>query len=318
MRLGHQGKRVAVLWKRLTGRDDRSRFDKELADRVKAFQKARALPIDGAVGPGTLAALNEPVEKIIERVEVGLERLRWAPRKLPARHLWVDLAAFTLTLREDESKELEMRVIIGDEGKATPVFHSKITYLVLNPDWVLPKSIALELLPKIQANPDYLRRNGFTVRSLKSEEDLDPGSVDWAALSEKTFPYRLIQAPGPANPLGKVKFMFPNEFAVYLHDTPADALFEARVRTFSHGCIRLEKPLELAERLLKSNSPAWTRSDLDGAIAKRKSVTVPLEHPIPVFLWYQTAWVDEASGALMLRPDVYGWDNKVRHELSRL
>jgi murein L,D-transpeptidase YcbB/YkuD len=112
--------------------------------------------------------------------------------------------------------------------------------------------------------------------------------------------------------------MFPNEFAVYLHDTPADALFEARVRTFSHGCIRLEKPLELAERLLKSNSPAWTRSDLDGAIAKRKSVTVPLEHPIPVFLWYQTAWVDEASGALMLRPDVYGWDNKVRHELSRL
>lgn len=287
-----------------------------LQAKLKALRVAAAS--GGASAVPVVGGESIPVEDAIARVEVGLERLRWAPRRFPQRYAWVDMAGFKLAVKENDRDALEMRVIIGERQKQTPMFRSTITYLVFNPSWTLPKSIALDLLPKIRRDPKSLERQGIVVHPAGGDEVLDPSEIDWRKVSEDRFPYRFEQPPGPKNPLGRVKFMFPNEFEVYLHDTPAGALFDRTVRTFSHGCVRLEKPLALAEYLLQSNSPPWTRRDIDTAIAKGETQQVSLKEPMPLFLWYQTAWVDSDSDELRLRPDVYGWDRPVQQALSEI
>jgi murein L,D-transpeptidase YcbB/YkuD len=233
------------------------------------------------------------------------------------RYVLVNIANFELAVVEGSSQVMSMRAIVGKHYQRTPAFSSQMTYLVLNPYWNIPTSIAVkETLPLIRKDLDYLKKNDIKVFLVQGSHktEVDPASVDWSKVSSKEFNYFFRQEPGPMNALGRIKFMFPNKFNVYLHDTPHKELFEKPVREFSHGCIRIEKPLELAEYLL-SGDPHWTRENLLSALEVSVNRTVRLPHPIGVHVQYWTAWVDD-DGKLQLRDDVYGRDAPVARALE--
>jgi len=224
----------------------------------------------------------------------------------------VNIAGFTLDVSDRDELILSMRVVVGQPYRRTPVFSGLISYLVFNPYWEVPYSIAVkDKLPLIKSDPGYLAKQGYTLLEGwgASETVVDPLTVDWATVTAKNFRYRLRQSPGPHNALGRVKFMFPNEFSVYLHDTPSRELFSRYSRPFSSGCIRLESPLEFAELLLSGN-PSWDRAAIDRAIGTGRETTVRLPQGVPVHLLYWTAWVD-ADGVLQLRDDIYSRDTNV-------
>jgi murein L,D-transpeptidase YcbB/YkuD len=281
-------------------------FDAPLADALRAFEARHGLDEDGAAGRGVLAAVNLSAADRVRQIEVNLERWRWLPHDLDAldpsagtqsgarrSHVLVNIAAFRLEAVEEGRTVLAMRVIVGKPYTRTPMFSSAMTAVVLNPSWYVPRKIAVqELLPKAAKDPSYLRREGYEVL---------PGS-------------RLRQKPGPNNALGRIKLLFPNRFDVYLHDTSAPALFGRALRTFSHGCIRIEKPLELAAWALR-DAPRWTPEALRAAIDTGRERSVPLPGKIPVHVAYWTAWVGD-DGALRLSRDVYQRDAQLARLLA--
>jgi murein L,D-transpeptidase YcbB/YkuD len=199
--------------------------------------------------------------------------------------------------------------VVGAPYHRTPVFSGDMTYIEINPYWNVPPSIARkELLPKIKENPGYLAANNFELLSDWSESAsvLDPYTIDWSAVHAESFAYKLRQGPGPGNALGRIKFMFPNRFNVYLHDTPARSLFAKDQRSFSHGCIRVEHPEQLGAFVL-AGQPGWSLEQIDAAIATGKRMIVPLDTPLPVHITYLTAWVNK-DGSVHFRRDVYGRD----------
>ncbi len=291
-------------------------FDDEVDRAVRHFQRRHGLGEDGVVGEGTFAALNVSVDRRIHQIELNLERWRWLPEDLGARHIFVNIAAFALEVMERDSVALEMKVIVGRPYRRTPVFSDTMTYLVLSPYWHVPHNLAVQdKLPLVQRDPSY-----FTAQKIRvydgwgtDAREIDPGTVDWSALSARNFPYRLRQDPGPLNALGSVKFMFPNQFNVYLHDTPARELFSRANRDFSSGCIRLENPLGLAQYLL-ANDRSWTPQTIRSVIDAGIERTVMLDRSIPVHLLHWTAWVDR-NGIVHLRPDLYGRDSRLEAAL---
>jgi murein L,D-transpeptidase YcbB/YkuD len=315
---GMRDRRVLQLRKRLCvtgelsdcGEDgDRSLFDPALQAAVERFQASHGLETDGRVGKATLAHLNTPVEARIQQILANLERERWVTGINGERYLVVNLADFTLHLFEGGSEVLTSKVVIGTPYNRTPVFRRNMTYLEINPYWNVPPSIAgKELLPKIKKDPGYLPKNHYEVLASWSEDAavLDPQSIDWGKFSARSLPYKIRQTPGDWNALGRIKFMLPNEFNIYLHDTPAKSLFAKSQRSFSHGCIRVEKPLDLAVEVLK-NQEGWDREAILAAIATGQRQIVSLQQPIPVKIDYRTAWVD-AGGGLQFRGDIYGRD----------
>jgi L,D-transpeptidase YcbB len=223
-------------------------------------------------------------------------------------HVFVNLADFMLDYVRRGLVAMSMRVVVGRQYRETPVFSDRIRYLELNPTWTVPAKIASEdLLSKIRANPSYLSSAGFEVfaGSRDNATLIDPASVDWSSLAKGRFPYTLRQQPGRQNALGRVKFMFPNRFDIYLHDTPARELFRRSVRTFSSGCIRLEKPLDLASRLLVADGQDPDR--IGSVLESAKTTRINLREPVAVHLTYLTAWVGE-GGTVEFRDDVYGRD----------
>ena len=288
---------------------DEKFFDDILDEAVRRFQKRHGLDIDGIVGPVTLAALNVPLSERVRQIELSLERWRWLPESLGERYLLVNIANFELEVVENNNLIMNMRAVVGRSYRSTPVFSDRVSYLVLSPYWHVPPSIASkDMLPLIQKEPDYFDKQGIKVFIGWGAEakELDSKSIDWSKVTSKNFPYRLRQDPGAKNALGQVKFMFPNKFNVYLHDTPARELFQKAARGFSSGCIRIEKPIELSEYLLKGD-PKWGRENVLGAIAKGIEQTVSLLMPIPIYLLYWTAWVDD-DGQVHFREDIYGRD----------
>jgi murein L,D-transpeptidase YcbB/YkuD len=274
---------------------------------------------DGLVGRVSLGALNAPIQDRIDETIVNLERWRWLPESLGNRHVIVNIAGFSLDVVEDAEVTMSMDVVVGRPYRRTPVFSGVISYLVLNPSWEVPSSIAAQdKLPLLRANPGYLREQGYTLlRGWGADERVvNPDEIDWSTVTRRIFDFRMRQAPGPLNALGRVKFMFPNAFSVYLHDTPARELFGETSRAFSSGCIRLSRPLELAELLL-SDDPRWSRDAIDGAVSSGVEQTVRLARPIPVHLLYWTAWID-AEGVAQHRADIYGRDSPVLRELREL
>ena len=230
----------------------------------------------------------------------------------------MNIADFRLELIEAGAPTLEMRVIAGRQARRTPFFTGEITSILLNPTWTVPEKIAIEdKLPLILDDPYYLEDNGFKVFAPSGKEwrEIDPADVDWTRLSKTHFPYRLRQEPGPKNALGRIKFQIPNRHDIYLHDTPSHELFARTERTFSSGCIRVERAVDLAERLLAAD-PAWTRARIEETIAAGATVSVRLPEPLPVYLLYWTAWVDR-DGALQLREDVYGRDAALLEALAQ-
>jgi murein L,D-transpeptidase YcbB/YkuD len=326
MELGSSGERVSLLRRRLaatrdldSGKYDGDVFDQALEEAVKGFQRRHGLETDGIVGPKTLAALNVSVEQRVRQMEVNMERWRWLPKDLGDRYIQVNIAAFDLYVFEAGRRIMSMRAITGRDYRRTPVFSDLMTYLVICPFWNVPPTLAVQdKLPLIKKTPGYLAEQKIKVLSGWGAEtvEIDPATVDWSKVDAQNFKWRLRQDPGPLNALGRLKFMFPNKFNVYLHDTPSRELFDLPVRAFSSGCIRIEQPVELAEYLLRGY-PEWTRPAILAAIEKGQEQTVRLPEPITVHLLYCTAFVEE-DGVISFRNDIYGRDTAVADALREL
>lgn len=304
-------------------------FDKDLETQVKKFQMLQGLDQDGKVGGNTLRMMNVPVEARIEQIMMNMERWRWIPKRLvpkslDQKYIWVNIPEYKLYVYEDPDDDpdaersykevMSMNVIVGKTMNSTPIFSEKMEYVVLAPYWNVPNSIVeKEIAPGMLRNPGYLdRQNMEIVTKEKEPKPIDPSSIDWASVTEKNFPYMVRQRPGPKNSLGTMKFLFPNEHAVYLHDTPGGQLFSQTQRGFSHGCVRLEKPMELAKYVLK-DMPEWNESKIRETIAGGEEVWITLPKKIQVYLVYFTAWVDK-DGNLHFRDDIYGHDKKLEQE----
>ena len=322
---GLSDNRVALLRQRLRASGDfeaphRSapdNFDPDLSMAVRRFQEAHGLKPDALVGRNTLAALNTGIRQRLRIIDLNLERWRWLPRDLGERYLQVNTADYQLKVIEKNEAVLEMRVVVGRPARRTPVFSADMTYLVLNPYWTVPRTIAIEdILPQLVQGADYLDKQGIKVFDGWSEDalEIDPRQIDWSLYGISSFPFRLRQEPGPANALGQIKFMFPNKFAVYLHDTPNRSLFQRVQRDFSSGCIRVEDATALALYLLKDH-PAWPPDKITQALEQGTHRVVRLPSPIPVHLLYMTAWADE-NGRLQFREDIYNRDRDLDKALQ--
>jgi murein L,D-transpeptidase YcbB/YkuD len=292
--------------------------DAELFEGLRRFQDRHGLEADGRMGPRTLQALNVSGEERIRQVELNLERWRWLPHDLGSRHVRVNVPQFDLAVIEDGQELLRMRVVVGRHYRRTPVFSSYLDHLVFNPAWNIPARIAVEdILPKARRDPSYLRHANIRVYESWSPgaAEIEPDSVDWTAVAGQRFSYKFKKDPGPHNDLGRIKFMFPNKFAVYLHDTPSKRLFDRGMRGFSSGCIRIEKPIDLAEYVLR-DSPGWSRDAVIAAIDSGANRTARLPHPIALHLIYMTAGVN-SEGRLRFWPDIYQRDSTLDRALQK-
>ncbi len=280
-------------------------FDHDLELAVRDFQKQYHLDVDGAVGPATLRELNVPFSGRVDQIRINMERTRWVADDLSPMVLVVNVAGFKLWVARDDRLIWSTDVMTGTIRTKTPVFKARMTYLVLNPTWTAPRSIAREMLPKLKRDPTYLATNNYRLID-RQGQSVDPASLDWSTLTKRNFPYTLVQMPGENNALGQVKFMFPNKHAIYLHDTPSKHLFEKTQRAFSHGCIRVKDPLVLAEMLL--NDPqSWSREQIDQVIGGGVLKNVKLKNPVEVLIMYWTVQPGE-DGDLVFLADVYDRD----------
>ena len=325
LKLGDCGRRVTQLHNRLVASGDAPRpselrercFDDELAAAVASFQHRHGLHPDGVAGARTLAALNVPVARRIHQIQLSLERWRWLPADLGSRYVLVNIPGFEMQVVEAGQVVKTMRTIVGRKRRPTPALASLITYLEINPYWYVPPKIARkDLLPKIQKDPDFLVRQNFRVFDgwQKDAREIDPTAIDWASLSEDHFPWHLRQEPAAHNALGRVKFIFPNPWSVYIHDTPAKGLFRKSSRPFSSGCVRVEEPVALMSLLLEPQG--WDPERLSKAVSSNRRQVVVLDKPVPVYLVYLTAWVG-AGGEIHFREDIYGDDARLLTNLMR-
>lgn len=289
--------------------DDPQLYDQPLVEAVERFQKRHGLEADGVVGPATLVALNVPVEERIASIELAMERWRWMPRDLGPRYVMVNIAGFELKRVEAGAVAERMPVVVGKPYSRTPVFSDSIRYLEFNPYWTVPTGIAIkEELPKLQSNPSSLAAQGF--EAVAGGQAYDLRAIDWTRYGSGNFPFQLRQRPGESNALGRVKFMFPNSHDVYLHDTPSRSLFGRAERAFSHGCIRVSRPLELADAVLRDGGVAgWSSAKIDAVVDSRDNTVVTLANPLPVHITYLTAWVED--GTVNFRKDIYEHDTKL-------
>jgi murein L,D-transpeptidase YcbB/YkuD len=293
-------------------------FDENLERSVIMVQRRHGLKPDGVVGAATLDAINVPLKQRIRQMELNMERLRWILGGLEEPFIVVNIANFQLDVIENGRSVLSMKAVVGKPYQRTPVFTAKMTHLVINPSWNIPDSIARKgILKKIKSDPRYLAEQHIKVLTGwgSREGEIDPGTIDWSKITAGTLPYRFRQEPGPLNPLGQLKFMFPNTFDVYLHDTSAKRLFSESIRTFSHGCIRIEKPIELGEYVLRDD-PRWTQEKLLAAIQTGTEQTVLIPRPLNVHFLYLTAWIDE-EGNLQFRNDIYERDRRLDEALRK-
>lgn len=324
LRQGDMDDRVPALRERLilTGSLDRTDvsdiklYDDQLYEAVENFQRRHGLKVDGAVGSETLSELNVPVENRIKQIRLNMERWRWLPQDLGWRYLIVNIANYEVELIEYNSTVLNMRAVVGRPYRTTPVFSSTMTYLVFSPFWNIPPGITRkDIIPEVKKDPGYLKN--LSIKILDGwgaeEREINPYSIDWNRITARNFPYRFRQDPGPDNPLGSVKFMFPNRFDVYIHDTSHSELFDETVRNFSSGCIRIDKPFELAAYLLKDD-PEWTKDAIRAALRRETERTVRLPSEIPVHILYWTAWTTE-DGTINFRRDIYNRDDRVYQAL---
>lgn len=274
-------------------------YDEALADGVRRFKRSRGLPDDGVLGPSTVDALAVPIDDDVARIERSLDRWRWMPRDLGGTHLLVQIPAYRLQLVRDGAVVDDMAVVTGKPDTPTPVFADQVETVVLNPYWNVPSSIARDQhAVKARTDPGWLAANGYEVVDARGRR-IDPQ----AASGRYGTGWRIRQRPGRGNALGTLKILFPNDHAVYLHDTPQRHLFARSSRAYSHGCVRVEHPHRLAAALLGDRS----EQDVTAAVATGRQEWLPVEAEIPIYLVYMNAEADE-DGAVRFLPDVYGLD----------
>jgi murein L,D-transpeptidase YcbB/YkuD len=319
---GERGERVDSLRARLAASGDLAAplggpgdYDAALERAVRRFQGRHGLPADGVAGAATLAALNVPAAERAATLALNLERWRWLPRELGTPYLVVNAPAFLLEVIDSGRTVMTVRAIIGRSDWPTPITDARLIEVDFHPHWNIPRAIAIqEVVPLARADARYLARQRIRVWSDSGGGERDPAAVDWAAVTESTFAYHLVQDPGPANPLGNIRFLLLDSYNVAIHDTPGRELFGHRVRLFSHGCVRIQRAADLAIRLLGA-VPGWPADSVRAALAAGDERRVPLPRAVRTLLVYRTGWVDD-DGVVQFRDDVYGWDAKLREALS--
>ena len=330
MEVGSRDARVPLLRARLRQTGDLSIdtdgdplvFDAALSRAVLRFQERTRVnresaltdDDDGLVGQETMDSLNVPVDDRIQQLRVNLERCRWLLRDLPATYVLVDMASYRGYFYKDDEIIWRARVQIGTPYNETPSFRSDIKYIVFNPTWTVPPGIMRDVtLPRIRKDLAYLEKNHLQVID-RDGQHVDPATVDWSAYTANTLPYRIVQTPGPHNAVGRVKFIFPNPYYIYLHDTPHKTEFGLDERAYSAGCIRIDKPYKLAKRLL--NGPEkWTMGRIYDIVDSGKTQTVFLPKPVPVLITYLTAHVDDQR-QVHFRKDIYKRDDALLQSLN--
>lgn len=305
------------------GAEDKTLYGPTLVEAVKQFQFRHGLDLDGVIGPDTLKQLNTPLSARIRQIELNMERRRWMQDSFGDFYVFVNLADQYLKVVKRNAKGREKTIhtaplVVGKPYHATPVFTKKMTHMVMNPYWNVPSSITRnEYLPKLKRDPGAMQRQN--IRIIRGWGDnapiVDPYSIDWSKISKRNFPFRLRQDPGRKNALGKIKFMFPNKFNVYIHDTPSKSLFSRTSRFFSHGCMRVKDPSQLAEVLLNERSSGWNPKRISDVLGKGKKRVVRLKS-FPVHVTYLTAWVNK-NGQLHFRKDIYGRDKVLDRALKQ-
>jgi murein L,D-transpeptidase YcbB/YkuD len=290
-------------------------LDEELEKQLKVFQDDWGLNADGVIGKATLEYLNCLPLKLIGQLKVNMERFRWLPPQVAGKHIIVNIANFKLDLITGTDTLISMRAVVGEATRKTPVFNESMTYIVFSPAWTVPSTILQQdVIPELLKGPEYLTKK--KMKLLRNDgTELAYSDIDWSTISQSNFPYMVRQDPGPGNALGRVKFMFPNEYNVYIHDTPSKSFFARDARAVSHGCIRVEDPFDLAVLLL-SDEPEWTPDNIRNAMQQTKEQTVLLKVPVDVMVVYLTAWTD-GRDRVQFRNDVYQNDGKVLEALNQ-
>ncbi|MCS5489780.1 L,D-transpeptidase family protein [Algoriphagus limi] len=303
-----------AFWNYLDVGDFESKtYDSLLFNTIIRFQEDNGLEADGIIGKNTLAALNHSPEDLIGKISVNLERLRWLEdSQLSSEAIMVNIPDFSLVYLNRFDTVFFSKVIVGKTDNQTPVFRATMSYIVFSPYWNVPTSIVnKEIIPAVRKNSNYLARNNMEVLSY-SGQAIDPQLVNWKG---RSIPYLIRQKPGPSNSLGLVKFMFPNSFSVYIHDTPAKHLFDRDTRSMSHGCIRLAKPFDFAKLLLQDQEK-WTDEKIKESMNQDHEVKVELTEKIPVYVVYLTFWTD-GKGNPYFRPDLYYRDQEILDRLRK-
>jgi murein L,D-transpeptidase YcbB/YkuD len=286
-------------------------YGKELAPLIKAVQEARDLHPDGVIGPRTVKALaGESKASRILKDELALERLRWHPSKFGNPHVLINTAAFTAAFNQDGKNKLLMRVVVGKKTNQTSYFYDEIEYVQFNPYWGVPRSIIInEMLPRLLRDPGYLDRAGYEVTDSKGRH-IPSAAIDWSRIGPN-IPYDIRQVPSEQNALGELKIMFPNKHAIYMHDTPQKSLFKRDVRAFSHGCVRLQEPREMAAAVL-----GWPMDQVVERLGQGHN-QAKLDKKIPVYVAYFTAWPDD-TGKVSYYNDIYDRDSHLQTALEKV
>ena len=324
LRLGMQDGRVAQLRNRLqasgelndTPAENPNMFDEQLEQAVRRFQENANIDVDGAVGAGTLAALNVSLQSRIDQIRVNMERIRWIFRDIRdnKNFILVNIAGFKTYLVRGHQIVWETRSQVGRTYRKTPVFRADMSFVQFNPTWTVPPGILRrDVLPKIKEDRNYLVEKDMKLIDNKTGKEIDPASIDWDNLSGRGFPYQVVQQPGPENSLGEVKFIFPNNHFVFLHDTPSKQNFDRSVRMFSSGCVRIENPFEFAELVL--NKPEWDQAEIQKTLDSGRIKTVYLDYTLPVLVLYWTVETIGDDGPKFL-PDVYDRDGPILKALN--
>ena len=298
--------RLAAAGERVSEARDKSHYDEALVEAVKRFQAAHGLQADGVLGAQTLEALKASPAQRVAQIRANLERLRWVASDLQGDRLLVDIVGYHADLVLDGQPVWSSRVIVGKPKRRTPSLLDSVTHLVLNPKWVVPPTILREdVIPGAARNPSYLANRRLRVVD-RSGQTVDPATIDWSGARQSGFPYRVEQQSGADGSLGRIKFSLSNPYVIYLHDTNARSLFKRAERALSSGCVRVEKPEELAVLLL-ADSGRWSAQALQAALDSGRTRTVDVGRDVKVLLHYATAALDEA-GRVLLRNDIYGYD----------
>ncbi|WP_291102378.1 MULTISPECIES: L,D-transpeptidase family protein [unclassified Flavobacterium] len=286
-------------------------FTEQLAKAVMNFQHRMGLDENGKLNTQTIVELNKPIEFRIKQMMLNLERLRWVPVEMENEFLLVNIPEFKLHIIENGKVVWTTNVVVGKDAKQTSIFKGNISQIILNPYWNIPNSIIRdEIVPNIKKNSNYLETNNMEV--LSGNKVIDPSTINWNKY-EKNIPYDIRQKPGKNNALGKMKFLFPNNFNIYLHDTPSKSLFNESKRDFSHGCIRVEDPKKLVFYFLRKDTN-WNQKKVDSILKTDEKFDIQVKPSVPVYIVYFTSWVDNA-GQLNFRNDIYNLDEQLSNEI---
>ncbi len=320
---GSRGNAVKLLAKRLFQSDDLDYydddyivFDKQLKEALKRFQKRMGFWPSGTLDRKTRIALNVPASRRAANIKLNLERARWEKDSLDYPYVFVNIPSFMMYFKDGEENIFSMRVVVGSKKNPTPIFKAYMSYVVLNPTWSVPQSIVKkEMLARLQEDPDYLSERKFKAYDgwSKNRKEIDPFDIDWYQFDKDSdLPFNIVKDPGAGNPLGRVKFMFPNKYAVYMHDTNEKKLFKRPIRAYSHGCIRLQQPQKMLEFISENYLPK-SYDSIKAELKKGENSSIQMKEKIPVYIRYYTVWSDQ--NGLNFRNDIYGYDKAAAESL---